>query len=96
MTTADSAIAIDATIVRDEHKGGWTYVPLPGSKEALGTGKAVRVAGTVDDIPVQATLLPMGGGTHMLPLKQAIVRALGKGSGEQVAVRLAPHAEGTR
>lgn len=96
MTTTDSAIAIEAAIVRDEHKGGWTYVALPGSKDAFGTGKAVRVVGTVDDVPIQATLLPLGGGTHMLPLKQAIVRALGKGSGELVAVRLALHSEGTR
>ncbi|WP_347755248.1 DUF1905 domain-containing protein [Agrococcus sp. ProA11] len=94
--TTETAIAIDATIVRHEHDGGWTYVPLPGSKDVFGTGKAIRVAGTVDDVPIEATLLPMGGGTHMLPLKQTIVRALGKGGGERVAVRLAPREERTR
>lgn len=94
--TADDTIGIEATIVRDGHKGGWTYVPLPGSKEAFGTGKAVRVEGTVDDVRIQATLLPLGGGTHMLPLKQAIVRALGKSDGERVAVRLAPLPEDAR
>lgn len=87
---------IETTIVRDAHKGGWTYVLLPGSKDALGTGKAVRVEGTVDAVPVQATLLPFGGGTHMLPLKQEIVRSLGKGGGELVAVRIAPRPEAVR
>ncbi len=91
-----TTIQMESTIVRDQHKGGWTYVPLPGSKDALGTGKPVRVAGTVDDVAVEATLMPMGEGTHMLPLKQALVRALGKGDGDRVAVRIAPREPGAR
>lgn len=88
--TGTVAIELEATIVQDDHTGGWTYVLLPGSKERLGTGKPVRVAGTVDDVPVEATLMPMGGGTHMLPLKQAVMRALGKTGGDRVVVRVAP------
>lgn len=82
------ALELEAEIVRDAHKGGWTYVLLPGSKDALGTGKAVKVVGTVDETPVEATLMPFGGGTHMLPLKQAVIRALGKTAGERVGVRV--------
>lgn len=92
MTTID----IESTIVRDRHEGGWTYVLLPGSKEALGTGRPVRVGGTVDGVAIEATLMPMGGGTHMLPLKRAIVLALGKGDGDLVAVRVAPRQEAGR
>jgi hypothetical protein len=88
-----NVIELETRIVRDEHKGGWTYALLPGSKDVLGTGKPVRVAGTVDAVAVEATLLPMGGGTHMLPLKQAIVRALGKGDGDSIAVRIGPRQE---
>lgn len=96
MRATAAMIELETTIVREDHKGGWTYVLLPGSKDALGTGKAVRVVGTVDAVPVAATLLPFGGGTHMLPLKQQVVRALGKGGGDRVAVRVAPQEAGER
>lgn len=91
-----ATIEIESTITRDQQKGGWTYVLLPGSRDVLGTGRPVRIAGTIDEVAVEATLMPMGGGTHMLPLKQAIVRALGKGDGDPVAVRIAPRVEETR
>lgn len=86
---ATKAIELEATIVKDEHKGGWTYVLLPGSKDALGTGRSVRVEGTVDSVAIEATLLPFGGGTHLLPLKQAVMLPLGKRDGDRVAVRIA-------
>lgn len=89
MTTQAGTIETEATIVVDEHEGGWTYVLLPGSKEAMGVGGAVRVAGTVDAVPIEATLLPFGGGTHMLPLKRAVVAALGKAAGDEIVVRIA-------
>lgn len=92
--TATTAIELEATIVKDDHKGGWTYVQLPGSRDALGTGKPVRIAGTVDDVAIEATLMPMGGGAHMLPLKQAVIDALGKGDGDRVMVRVSPREEG--
>ncbi|MGM1029163.1 MAG: DUF1905 domain-containing protein [Actinomycetota bacterium] len=85
-----TTIEIESTITRDEHKGGWTYVLLPGSRDVLGTGRSVRVGGTIDEVAIEATLMPMGGGTHMLPLKQAVVLALGKTAGDRVAVRIAP------
>ncbi|SDS06848.1 DUF1905 domain-containing protein [Agrococcus carbonis] len=94
--TDDTTIELEAAIVRDAHKGGWTYVLLPGSKEALGTGKPVRVAGAVDHVAVEATLMPFGGGTHMLPLKQSVMAALGKGHGETVAVRISPRGKDAR
>lgn len=96
MAAQTATIELEAWIVRDDHKGGWTYVLLPGSKEALGTGKAVRVAGEVDDVPIAATLLPFGGGTHILPLKQQIITALGKGDGDRITVRVAPLAAAGR
>lgn len=77
-------------VVQDTGKGGWTYVLLPDSKDALGTGKPVRVVGTVDDVPIEATLMPFGGGTHMLPLKKSVMAALGKAEGDRVAVRVSP------
>lgn len=96
MVMAEAAVEIEATIVQDAHKGGWTYVTLPGSNAVFGTGKPLRIAGTVDAVPIEATLMPFGGGAHMLPLKAAIRTALGKGDGERIAVRIAPRTESVR
>jgi len=96
MTSTEQASAgwpeltASSTIVVDEHKGGWTYALLPGSRAVLGTGRAVKVRGTVDAVPIEATLMPSGDGAHMLPLRRAIVRALGKAAGDAIAVRLTP------
>lgn len=87
---AEWTLTATSTIVVDEHEGGWTYALLPGARAVLGTGRAVKVRGTVDAVPIEATLMPFGGGAHMLPLRRGIVRALGKGAGDSIAVRLAP------
>jgi hypothetical protein len=48
----------------------------------------VKVGGDIDGQPFRATLLPMGDGTHMVPIKATLRSAVGKGDGDQVAVRL--------
>lgn len=68
--------------------GGWACVVVPGSRDFFGTGKAVKVAGTLDGHPFQATMLPVGGGTHMLPLRAALRKAIGKQPGDDVIVHL--------
>ncbi len=66
-----------------------TYVELPGSAEALGTRRAVKVAGTIDGHRFTATLMPSGRGPHWLPLRAAICKEIGKGrAGDEVAVHL--------
>ena len=66
-----------------------TYLELPGSDAVLGTRRAVKVVGTLDGHPFQATLMPSGTGPHWLPLRVALCRAIGKAEvGEQVHVHL--------
>jgi hypothetical protein len=66
-----------------------TYLELAGSAELLGTRRAVKVAGTLDGHPFEATLMPSGTGPHWLPLRVALCKAIGKAdAGEQVVVRL--------
>lgn len=91
-TTPTSPQEIDTTftapIVRDEAVGGWTIVRMPGSAELFGTRKPVKVSGTIDGHPFNATLLPLGDGTHMVPVKAALRKAVGKEHGADVTVRL--------
>jgi hypothetical protein len=76
------------TTITTEANSGWTCVVMANSGEFFGTRKAVKVAGTIDQHPFAATLLPMGDGTHMVPLKAALRKALGKGPGDTTTVHL--------
>lgn len=66
-----------------------TYVTVVGSAELLGTGRAVKVSGTIDGKPFDATLMPSGTGPHWLPIRAALCKAIAKHrAGEQITVHL--------
>lgn len=75
--------------IATEKNSGWACVVVPHSGDYFGTRKPVTVAGTVDGHPFQATLLPIGDGTHMVPLKAALRKVVGKVLGQDVTVHLA-------
>lgn len=80
-------VTFTATLIADSNSG-WPCVRMPDSAEFFGTGKAVKVAGTVDGHDYEATMLPVGGGTHMMPLRAPFRKALQKGLGDDVRVHL--------
>ncbi len=83
--------ALDASFSAPIRKDGAfpTYLELTDSADLLGTRRPVKVAGTLDGQPFEATLMPSGTGPHWLPLRAALCRAIGKSeAGEQVAVHL--------
>ena len=89
--TTSGAGPLDASFTAAIRKDGAfaTYLELEGSDAVLGTRRAVKVAGTLDGHPFEATLMPSGTGPHWLPLRKALCQLLGKGeAGEQVDVRL--------
>ena len=77
-----------ATITQDTVNSGWTCVIWPESAGFFGTRKAVKVSGTIDGHDFQATFMPFGDGTHMLPLKAALMKTLKKQMGDTVEVHL--------
>lgn len=67
----------------------WACIEVPESAELFGTGKAVRVDATVDDIDLENVgLMVTGRGGHMLSISAKLRKDLGKDIGDKVSVHL--------
>lgn len=73
-------------------KTGWHYIEIPADiadQLKKGYKKSYRVKGMLDHLKIEKTsLLPMGGGSFIIPLKADIRKALGKRMGAVIKAKL--------
>jgi hypothetical protein len=87
------ALEFSSTIINPEWMPAWAVIVVPGSNEFLGTGKSIRVNGTVNGIPIPAALMPSGQGYHFISLSKAFRKALKKDVGDAVQVSISANSE---
>jgi len=88
-------IQYTTTIHRFEKQGektGWTYIEIPADiaqKLKPGNKKSFRVKGKLDEYRISGvSLLPMGGGSFIMPINGTMRKGIGKRHGAMLKVQL--------
>src|SRR5687768_2949583 len=78
----------DARLQKGDNAGAWTCVVMDDAAELFGTRGLVKIRGAIDGEPFDGALMAQGDGTHRLPVRAKLRKAIGKEAGETVHIRI--------
>jgi hypothetical protein len=78
----------DAQLHKGDNAGAWTCVVLDDVPQLFGTRGLVKIRGAIDGEAFDGALMAQGDGTHRLPVRAALRKAIGKEAGDTVHVRI--------
>ena len=78
----------DAQLHKGDNPGAWTCVVMDDAAELFGTRGLVKIRGAIDGESFEGALMAQGDGTHRLPVKAELRKAIGKQAGDTVRVRI--------
>jgi hypothetical protein len=76
----------DAPLEKGDNPGAWTCVVINDVPELFGTRGLVKIRGAIDGEPFTGALMAQGDGTHRLPVRAVLRKAIGKEAGDSVHV----------
>ena len=76
----------DAQLQKGDNPGAWTCVVMDDVAELFGTRGLVKIRGAIDGEPFNGALMAQGDGTHRLPVKANLRKAIGKEAGDRVHI----------
>jgi uncharacterized protein DUF1905 len=78
----------DAQLHKGDNPGAWTCVVIGDVPELFGTRGLVKIRGSIDGEAFDGALMAQGDGTHRLPVRASLRKAIGKEAGDTVHVRI--------
>ena len=78
----------DVRLQKGDKPGAWTCAVMDDAAELFGTRGLVKIRGTIDGEPFDGALMAQGDGTHRLPVRARLRKAIGKEAGDVVRVRI--------
>ena len=78
----------EAQLQKGDNRGAWTCVVMDDAATLFGTRGLVKIRGAIDGQPFDGALMAQGDGTHRLPVRASLRKAIGKEAGDTVRVRL--------
>jgi uncharacterized protein DUF1905 len=78
----------DAQLHKGDNPGAWTCVVIGDVPELFGPRWLVKIRGSIDGEAFDGALMAQGDGTHRLPVRASLRKAIGKEAGDTVHVRI--------